>query len=229
MKKDFKLKANIILISVIFVFSFLFIIEYKKPNTNIAENKTINPVISLEKNELSDSISLSNNEYLDDVSYYSKLFTEILNKYNLNTIMTTKNNNSTSIYETSILLEALDIPNGYKTTNINIENNEVMKTYISLVDTLKDMSWNRILNINISSNSSILEFNESNYPEAYELLNNFIKDIDIQTLEFNINNIINDNLSDILNEYYSISKSNENNSTFLQISIYLNNGIISDN
>ena len=229
MKKDFKLKANIILISVIFVFSFLFIIEYKKPNTNIAENKTINPVISLEKNELSDSISLSNNEYLDDVSYYSKLFTEILNKYNLNTIMTTKNNNSTSIYETSILLEALDIPNGYKTTNINIENNEVMKTYISLVDTLKDMSWNRILNFNISSNSSILEFNETNYPEVYELLNNFIKDIDIQTLEFNINNIINDNLSDILNEYYSISKSNENNSTFLQISIYLNNGIISDN
>lgn len=229
MKKDFKLKANIILISVIFVFSFLFIIEYKKPNTNIAENKTINPVISLEKNELSDSISLSNNEYLDDVSYYSKLFTEILNKYNLNTIMTTKNNNSTSIYETSILLEALDIPNGYKTTNINIENNEVMKTYISLVDTLKDMSWNRILNFNISSNSSILEFNETNYPEVYELLNNFIKDIDIQTLEFNINNIINDNSSDILNEYYSISKSNENNSTFLQISIYLNNGIISDN
>lgn len=229
MKKDFKLKANIILISVIFVFSFLFIIEYKKPNTNIAENKTINPVISLEKNELSDSISLSNNEYLDDVSYYSKLFTEILNKYNLNTIMTTKNNNSTSIYETSILLEALNIPNGYKTTNINIENNEVMKTYISLVDTLKDMSWNRILNINISSNSSILEFNESNYPEVYELLNNFIKDIDIQTLEFNVNNLINDGSSDILNEYYSISKSNENNSTFLQISIYLDNGTISDN
>lgn len=229
MNKNFKFKANIILILIIFIFSFLFIIEYKKPNTNIHNNKTPGSNIKLENNELSSSNSLTSAEYLHDVSYYSNFFTEILNKYNLNTIMTTKNNNSTSIYETSILLETLDIPNGYKTTYINLENNEIMKTYISLIDTLKDKSWNRILNINISSDSSILEFDETNYPEVFELLNSFIKDIDIQTLKFNVKDLINDNSSDILNEYYSISKSNENNSTFLQISIYLSNGTISDN
>lgn len=229
MNKNTKYKINLILILIIFIFSSLFIVEYKKPNTETINNKNKNSTINLEKIESSDSVALSHSEYLEGVSYYSKVFTEILNKYGLNTIMTTKDSDSFRIYETSILLEALDIPNGYKTTYINIENNEVMKTYISLVDTLKDMSWNRILNINISSNSSILEFNESNYPEVYELLNNFIKDIDIQTLEFNVNNLINDGSSDILNEYYSISKSNENNSTFLQISIYLDNGTISDN
>lgn len=229
MNKNIKIKANLALIFIIFIFSVLFIIEYKKPNTNITNNKTTNSTIKLEENELSTSLSLSNKAYLDDVSYYSKLFTEILNKHKLNTIMTTKNNGSVSMYETSILLEALDIPNGYKTTPTNPENNEAMKTYISLIDTLKDNSWNRILNVNISSNGSILEFNKINYPEVFELLNNFTKDIDISILELNINKLIHNNSPDILNEYYSISKSKENETTFLQISIYLNNGTISDN
>ena len=143
--------------------------------------------------------------------------------------MTTKDSDSFRIYETSILLEALDIPNGYKTTYINPENNEVMKTYISLVDTVKNDSWNQILNINISSNGSILDFNETNYPEVFELINSFMKDMDTQTLKLNVNNIIYNDSPDILNEYYSICKSKENNSNFLQISIYLNNGKISDN
>lgn len=229
MNKKCKFKVNLILVSIIFIFSILFVIEYKKPDTDITTNKDINSTIKLEKPKSLNKISLEGSAYLEDVSYYSKLFTEILNKHNLNTIMTTKENDTFTIYETSILLEAFGIPNGYKTTFINLENNEIMKTYISLVDTLKDKSWNRILNINISSDSSILEFNKTNYPEVYELLDNFTKDINIQTLELNINNLINNNSSDILNEYYSISKSNENNSTFLQISIYLNNGTISDN
>lgn len=236
MKKNFKLIINTTLTILIFLFAFLFFIESNKSDINIVKTRTIDNSLNLEEDEMnleqnkpSESFSIDKISYLDDVSYYSKLFTEILNKYNLNTIMITKNSNSTYIYETSILLESLNIPNGYKTTYINLDNDETMKTYISLVETLKNSLWNRTLNINISSNDSILTFNKSNYPEVYELLNAFNKDINIKTLESDINNLIQNKSSDILNELYSISKFNEDNSVFLQISIYLDNGIISDN
>lgn len=229
MKNNFKPIVNITLLILIFLFGFLFFIEYNKTNTSVINTRTIDNDLNLEQDKSSKSFSINKSRYLDDISHYSKLFTEVLNKYNLNTIMVTKNNNSASIYETSILLESLNIPNGYKTTYINLDNNEIMKTYISLIDTLKNNSWNRTLNINISSNNSILTFNKSNYPEVYELLNVLSKDINIQTLESSINNLIQNNSPDILNEFYSISKFNENDSIFLQISIFLNNGVISDN
>lgn len=228
MKKKIKLTINTILILFIFIFGFLFFMEYNDTSVNTIKNDTSNTKIQLEQDKSSESFSISMSTYLNNISHYSKLFTQILNKYNLNTIMTKKDNNSATIYETSILLESLNIPNGFKTTYINIDNNEILKTYISLIDTLKDNSWNRTLTINISSDSSILTFNSSNYPEIFELLDVFAKNINIQTLESNVNNIINNNSSDILNEFYSISKYNDNNSTFLQISIYLNNGVISD-
>lgn len=231
MKKNFKLTINTILILFIFIFGFLFFIEYNNTSVTTIKNDTSNTKIQLkqEPKQASDPFSISMSTYLNNISHYSKLFTQTLNKHNLNTIMTKKDNNSAIIYETSILLESLNIPNGYKTTYIDIDNNEILRTYISLIDTLKDNSWNRTLTINISSDSSILTFNNSNYPEIFELLDLFAKNINIKTLESNVNNIINNNSSDILNEFYSISKYNDNNSTFLQISIYLNNGVISDN
>lgn len=207
---------------------FIHSINKNSDNILIPNNKNIKTTaFHYESNDNKTSITYQ--KYIDDISYYSKIFTETLNNYNLNTIMTKKENDSFTIYETSILIEDLNLPNGYKLTPINFDTNESMKTYISLVDTLKNNSWNRLLNINIKSDSSIFEFNEINYPEIFGLIKNLNANISTDILSKHINNIISSDNAYYSNEFFNIKKSNINNNTFLQMSIYLNNGKISEN
>lgn len=226
-----KIILNTFLILSLVAFSILFISEYNsETKTTVTVSKNTPSVSSFQiKEQMHErTIPLNKQLYLDEVNYFSAVFTDILKTYELNTILTKKEDSNFSVYETSILMENLNLPNGYKTTNLNFENNETMKTYISLLDTLKNKSWNRMLNINISSTSSILEFNETNYPEVFNLLTTLNPDINLETLSSYVNDRINDKTEDIYNEFYNINKIKKENLVLIQISIYLNNGEISE-
>lgn len=233
MKKSLKLKINILLILIIIISTYCFILKYTNNTTQISNNKEIKH-IDISKKELHSSnpifktFSLTNEEYLDRTKYSSDLFTSILNKYNLKTIFSVKENSKYTAYETSILLEGLEIPNGYKQITLNPDTGENLKLYISLIDTISDNSWNQTLNINIYSNTKPLEFNETNFPEIFELIKAFGKNIDTSLISSDINNILFNNSNDVANELYSITKELKDTSSFVQISIYSEHGIINE-
>lgn len=226
-----KIKKEIIngvLIIIIILFSILFFNEYKKPNTITTDLKLkTNPSEANSENDLAENTSNKNiitkNQCLKNIENSKLTFTEILNKYNLNTISTMKQEDSFTIHETSILLESLGISNGYKINHINPEINTTLKTYISLINSVNDSMWNQTLNINLFADDTFFEFNEINYPEIFELINTFTPNIKSEII-YDISNVISNNSTDILNDAYSITKStNNDNSVFIQISVYIKN------
>lgn len=226
-----KILTNTLLSTIIVASSICFINEYNKPDTQTKKKTETEETIlttSDKKNSATNFFSLNNQEYLEKINYSSNLFSSILEKYNLRTISSKKEDIDYTAYETSLTLERLDIPNGYKQITINPDTNENIKLYISITNTLQKKEWNQVLNISISSNTKPLEFNNSNFPEVFELLENFGKNINIQSISKDINNVLFNNSNNIVNENYSIIKDNKNNSTFVQISIYSEHGIINE-
>ena len=231
MNTKIKIITNVLLSTVIIASSVCFINEYNEPDTQTNkkfESKEDILIADNEKNNKFRFFSLSTQEYLEKVDYSSNLFTSILEKYSLRTISSKKEDIDYTAHETSLALEKLDIPNGYKQITINPDTNENIKIYLSLINTLQQKEWNQVLNISISTNTKPLEFNNSNFPEVFELLKNFGKNINTASISKDINDVIFNNSDDIINENYSIIKDNENNSTFVQISIYSEHGIINE-
>lgn len=231
MNTKIKILTNTLLSIIIVASSICFINEYNEPDTstnNEGEPKENILITSDKKNNTFNFFSLSNQEYLEKVNYSSNLFSSILEKYNLPTISSKKEDVDYTAYETSLTLERLDIPNGYKQITINPDTNENIKLYLSLINTIQKKEWNQVLNISISANTQPLEFNSSNFPEVFELLENFGKNINVELLSKDINSVLFNNSNNIVNENYSVIKENENNSTFVQISIYSEHGVINE-
>lgn len=226
-----KKKINAFLVLTIITSTILMLIninsDNKTENLNKEPKKGATPPIIYSNNKNNDT-KLSIKEYNDNVKYTNDLFSSILKKYGLESITVDSKSENITASETSILLKELDIPNGYKTIITNPQNNEHILLYISLTNILdKSNSWSQTLNISISSNGSIPEFNNTNYPEVYEILESF--KFDTKELSRDLNNIFTNTNQNVTKTKYTISRDNSISPNFTQISIYLNSGIITSN
>lgn len=223
-----KKQTNIFLILTIVTSAILMIIninsDSKVENSNEKPSKGSTPPIIYSNSESNDTI-LSEKEYSENIKYTNDLFSSILKKYGLDSITVDSKSENITASETSILLKELDIPNGYKTIITNPQNNEHILLYISLTNILdKSNTWSQTLNLSISSNGNIPEFNNINYPEIYELLQSF--KFETNELSIDINNVFTNKNQNITKSKYTISRDNSLNPNFTQISIYLNSGSI---
>lgn len=233
MNINFNKKINLLL-SIIFIGACIgLVIEYKKPNpdtlSNTSNSEEVYNINNLDVTTDTDTpISISKADYSKKIDTRNDLFSQILLKHNLKTIINQEKNEDYNIVENSILLEDLNLPNGFKKIILDNNNDKYVNLYISLINSLKSSSWNETLNINLDSNSTKLEFNELLFPEVFELINKFSNNIDENSFIQDVNNIISSNNVNISNEFYSISKEENNNGIFIQISIYTQNGYLNE-
>lgn len=229
----FKKIVNSVLVLIIIASITAIIINQKEDNPTISSKEqlhTSNPEINFDNNPYNnnDIIKLSRDDYFKKVNESSELFSNILNKYHIETIATSKDTNEYFAHETSIMLTELGIPNGYKKIIVNPDANESINLYISLLNSMKNNTWGRTLNISLNSNTKFLEFNNVNFSETFELIETFNKSLDMETLKEDVNTVLFSELDFITKDNYSINKTINNGSNFIQISIHLEHGTITN-